>query len=191
MTNAGDHFSEPDRAALLADGHRRQRRLDLYVLSALLVLGVAAGATALLAGDGTVDRDELWPVFLVMLVPPLVGVVVALVFGRRITRRLPPQTGADPATMRRAKRALRDGHTDDPRVDALARDMATRILAQGWLLWVGVLLLLTQGSRLALDDDLFVRVTGAVGALAALFLIWVHLHGRRRARTYLAGRRDG
>ncbi|MFC0005761.1 hypothetical protein [Micromonospora siamensis] len=190
MTNAGDTFSEADRAALLADGHRRQRRLDLYVFCALLVLGVAAAATVLIGTDGT-DRNDLWLVFLLMLIPPMIGVLVALVFGRRIVKRLPKQAPADPESMRRAKRALRDGHIDDPRIDALARDMATRTLAQGWLLWVGVLLLLTQGSQLAFDDDLAVRLTGAAGVLAALFLIWTQLQGRRRARTYLAGRRDG
>ncbi|MBY8870830.1 hypothetical protein K7640_03100 [Micromonospora sp. PLK6-60] len=189
MTNTGMPSSDPDPAALLAEARRRQRQVNLYVSAALVVVAFAAFGAGVLAGDTA--PDKLWPAFLLMLIPPLIGAVVALVFGRRILRRLPNRAPADPETLRRVKRALRDGHTDDPRIDALARDEATRWLSQGWVRWGAVALLLSQTWLLVRDADTVIRVVAAVGVLCAVVLLWTQGWSRRQARRYLAGRHDG
>ena len=54
------------------------------------------------------------------------------------------------------QRALRDGHADDPRVDALARSAATRTIRQHWMLWFlhfGVLLFGAATVTDLLDPD--------------------------------------
>ncbi|RKN49423.1 hypothetical protein [Micromonospora endolithica] len=163
-------------------GRRHGHRPEVYVGAALIAVAFAALGTAAMVGDGTADRGEMVVVFALMLIPPLVGAVVALVFGRRLIKRMPPLAGADPAT----KRALRDGSTNDPRIDALARDEATRTLARGWVRWAAALPLLAHLAQVLLDDDLFLRAGNALGVVLWALVIVLRQRAHRLARRYLA-----
>ncbi|MGC4807098.1 hypothetical protein [Micromonospora sp. DT233] len=183
----GNSSPDEERGALVAGGRRRDGWLIagvLLVVAVVAVLAVLAGEV--LGGDGWLAGKRPWLAFLIMLVPPLLGAVVALTVGRRLLRRMPP-AAADPETMRRVKRALRDGSTDDPRVDALARDQATRILARRWMPWVSVLLLAAQLAFFFLGSgDAVQKTVAGVGVVCWAGLIVAFLRSRRRARRYLA-----
>ncbi|RAO50572.1 hypothetical protein GAR06_00128 [Micromonospora saelicesensis] len=72
----------------------RQRR-STYVVAAVVVVGAAVMGTAAMT-DGDSGRSDLLVSFGLMLIPPLVGAVVALAFGRRLIRRT-PRRAAEPA----------------------------------------------------------------------------------------------
>ncbi|NYH45365.1 hypothetical protein HNR22_005092 [Micromonospora jinlongensis] len=166
---------------------QRPDRRSTYAVAALVVVGVAALSTAAFVGRGTVKSDQLLGSFGLMLIPPLVGAVVALVFGRRLIRRMPRTAGADPTTRRRIAQALRDGSTDDPRLDALARKEARSRVSQRWLLVLFTVGFLSQLPPLV--DP--VRPFGRVLAVLLLLLwggaAWYRWRGLREARRYLAG----
>ncbi|MET8041765.1 hypothetical protein ABZU25_12985 [Micromonospora sp. NPDC005215] len=166
--------------------HRRQRR-STYLVAAIVVIATAALGTATFVGRGTVKSDQLLVSFALMLIPPLIGAVVALVFGRRLIRRMPPTAGADPATKQQIGRALRDGSTDDPRLDALAREEARLRVGQRWLLWLFAVVVLTQLSALVTAANPFTRVLAVLLILLMAGSAWYRWRGLREARRYLAG----
>ncbi|MGC5306830.1 hypothetical protein [Micromonospora zamorensis] len=165
----------------------RQRPRSTYVVAALVVVLVAALGTAAFVGRGTVKSDDLLVTFALMLIPPLVGAVVALAFGRRLIRRMPQTAGTAPATKRRVERALRDGSTDDPQLDALARKEAQLRLSQRWLLWLFAAGAGTQVLVLVSADSSFTRVLAVLLLLLWAGAIWYRWRGLRAARRYLAG----
>ncbi|MEV4659197.1 hypothetical protein [Micromonospora sp. NPDC049301] len=164
----------------------RQRR-STYGVAALVVVATAVLGTAAFVGRGTVKSDQLLGWFGLMLIPPLVGAVVALVFGRRLIRRMPPTAGADPATKRRIGQVLRDGSTDDPRLDALARKEARSRLGQRWLLWLFAAGVLGQLPPLVSPVRPFTRVLAVLLILLWGGSAWYRWRGLREARRYLAG----
>ncbi|MEU1396989.1 hypothetical protein ABZ403_13140 [Micromonospora zamorensis] len=189
MTNTGERPGALTRQVILADEQvpRGRHRRSTYVVAAAVVVGAAAMGTAAFVGRGTVKSDQLLVAFGLMLIPPFVGAVVALVFGRRLIRRMPRTAGADPTTRRRIVQALRDGSTDDPRLDALARKEARSRVSQRWLLVLFTVGFLSQLPPLV--DP--VRPFGRVLAVLLLLLwggaAWYRWRGLREARRYLAG----
>ncbi|MEU8410490.1 hypothetical protein AB0C19_30195 [Micromonospora sp. NPDC048842] len=185
---AEKQVAKEDRAAAQVPENRgRQRPRSTYVVAALVVVLFAVLGTAAFVGRGTVKSDDLLVTFAWMLIPPLVGAVVALAFGRRLLRRLPRTAGADPTTRRRIGQALRDGSTDDPRLDALARKEARTRVSQRWLLLLFVGGLLTQVGPLVSPVRPFGRVLAALLILLWGGAAWWRWRGLREARRYLAG----
>ncbi|MCG5447007.1 hypothetical protein NIE79_005743 [Micromonospora sp. NIE79] len=163
-----------------------RHRRSTYVVAAAVVVGAAVMGTAAMV-DGDTGGSDLLAAFAMILIPSLVGAVVALVFGRRLIRRIPRTAGADPATRRRIGQALRDGSTGDPRLDALARKEARSRVGQRWLLVLFTVGFLSQLPPLV--DP--VRPFGRVLAVLLLLLwggaAWYRWRGLREARRYLAG----
>ncbi|MCG5450198.1 hypothetical protein [Micromonospora hortensis] len=185
---AEKQVAKEDRAAAQVPENRgRQRPRSTYVVAALVVVLFAALGTAAFVGRGTVKSDDLLVTFAWMLIPPLVGAAVALAFGRRLLRRLPRTAGADPTTRRRIGQALRDGSTDDPRLDALARKEARTRVSQRWLLLLFVAGLLTQVGPLVSPVRPFGRLLAALLILLWGGAAWWRWRGLREARRYLAG----
>ncbi|RAO26316.1 hypothetical protein PSN13_06340 [Micromonospora saelicesensis] len=174
-------------AAQVPENRGRQRPRSTYVVAALVVVLFAALGTAAFVGRGTVKSDDLLVTFAWMLIPPLVGAVVALAFGRRLMRRMPQTAGTAPATKRRVERALRDGSTDDPQLDALARKEAQLRLGQRWLLLLFAVVILTQLPALVNAVNPFTRVLAVLLILIMLASAWYRWRGLREARRYLAG----
>ncbi|MEU8153665.1 hypothetical protein AB0B94_08385 [Micromonospora sp. NPDC048986] len=166
---------------------RRRQRRSTYVVAAVVVVATAALGTATFVGRDTVKSDQLLVSFGLMLIPPLVGAVVALAFGRRLIRRLPRTTGADPATKRQVAQVLRDGSTDDPRLDALARSEARSRVRQRWLLVLFTAGFLSQLPPLVSPVRPFTRVLAVLLLLLWGGAAWYRWRGLREARRYLTG----
>ncbi|WP_425781851.1 hypothetical protein [Micromonospora sp. DT53] len=164
----------------------QRRDPSTYVVAALVVVLFAALGTAAFVGRGTVKSDDLLVTFAWMLVPPLVGAVVALAFGRRLIRRMPQTAGTAPATKRRVERALRDGSTDDPQLDALARKEAQLRISQRWLLWLFAAGVLTQLLTLVSAVRPSTRLLAVLLILLWGGAAWFRWRGLREARRYLA-----
>ncbi|WP_410820641.1 hypothetical protein [Micromonospora sp. 050-3] len=163
-----------------------RHRRSTYAVAAAVVVGAAAMGTAAMV-DGDTGGSGLLAAFALMLIPPLVGAVAALVFGRRLIRRMPRTAGDDPATRRRIGQALRDGSTDDPRLDALARREARLRVGQRWLLWLFAVVAVTQVSALVSTVNPFSRVLAVMLILLMVGAAWYRWRGLREARRYLAG----
>lgn len=188
MTNTGERPGAQTRQVILADEQvpAGRHRRSTYVVAAAVVVGVAAMGTATMV-DGDTGGADFLAAFGLMLIPPLVGAVVALVFGRRLIRRMPRTAGADPATKRRIAQALRDGSTDDPRLDALARKEARSRVSQRWLLLLFAGGLLSQLGPLVSPVNPFTRVLAVLLILLWGGAVWYRWRGLREARRYLAG----
>ncbi|RQX06100.1 hypothetical protein DLJ58_24755 [Micromonospora arida] len=164
----------------------QRRDRSTYAVAALVVVGTAVMATAAMT-NGDTRPPDLLATFGLMLIPPLVGAVVALTFGRRLLRRMPRTAGADPTTRRRIVQALRDGSTDDPHLDALARKEARTRVSQRWLLLLFAVGLLTQVGPLVSPGRPFGRLLAALLILLWGGAAWWRWRGLREARRYLAG----
>ncbi|MET7947543.1 hypothetical protein [Micromonospora sp. NPDC005324] len=171
-----------------ADGQVTQgrHRRSTYVVAAVVVVATAAMGSAAMV-DGETGGSDLLAAFGLILIPSLVGAVVALVFGRRLIRRMPRTAGADPATRRRITQALRDGSADDPRLDALARTEARLRVGQRWLLLLFAVVALIQVPALVNTVNPFTRGLAVVLILLMMGAAWYRWRGLREARRYLAG----
>jgi predicted lysophospholipase L1 biosynthesis ABC-type transport system permease subunit len=92
-------------------------------------------------------------------------------------------------TRRAVQRALRTGHADDARIDALARETADRTVRNKWLLILYAVLAVLQLALTIIriadrDAEWQIAVSVVVTALfaGAAVLLWVT---RRRSRRYL------
>ncbi|MGI5212410.1 hypothetical protein [Plantactinospora sp. CA-290183] len=114
---------------------RARQRLTRRMWLSAIVVSVAVAVPVILGGllVGSEVSTGSWVLIgggAGLLIAGLL--VLAWQFGRR--RIDPPLVeGSDPATRRAVRRALRDGHTDDPRVDELAHDLIARNLPAGWV----------------------------------------------------------
>jgi hypothetical protein len=178
----------PDRNELHATAVARVRRgrLALIVGALLCVLAVPVGVLTSMDGGWTTRRVTTF-----LLPVGVVAVLLAVLYPltRRQDRDAPLAFGADAATRRAVRRALRTGKAPDLRVDALARDMATRAVRNTWQLWlfIGVLAVQIVGAALrilgragAVQTGLAVLIVLSFGVSLALMM--VH---RRRSRSYL------
>jgi hypothetical protein len=94
---------------------------------------------------------------------------------------LPIVVGADPQTRAELYRALRDGHTSNPRIDAMLRAWRDRWLRHRWLVPLAALFNLIA---LIFVDDLGGRVLLGVGALFMLAAVWRTERSHRQLRRY-------
>ncbi|WP_141714681.1 hypothetical protein [Micromonospora mirobrigensis] len=169
-----------------------RRRLDrrTVLVAVGLAVGLPAAVVALMALDGReVGGPGLLTTFLLTLMPAALGTAIALEYGRRRPGRLgrPPKPGDAPEV----RQALGAGHSDDPRVDALARKEAERRLGERWILWLlgaGVLLevLLVVGATRPSSRVVAVLLAAFWGAAG-----WRRWRGLREARAYLAAPAQG
>jgi hypothetical protein len=156
-------------------------RLTVLVVAPLSGLTIIVGGLA--AGGDTPVTSWL-----------LIGTGVALFIAGALAvawlvlraRTNPPLVaGVDPATRRTVERALRDGHTDDPRVDVLVRDLIAHDPSPPWLPWtfaglaVLQLALLLPGD-LSTEDLVRTLLTVPWFALVA----WLGWRRRRRMLQY-------
>jgi hypothetical protein len=177
----------PDRERLRqrsADGLRRAVKVALIV-AALVFVAIIGFFLAL--------SDDLRGGSSLVIVPAGLGaaagiVVLTVVATRRMSANAPLLMGADRSTRDAVTRALRAGGTDDPRIDALARDAARGAGMQWWVVGAGLLLALVEASSLviriaggewsrAVFAGLLTVVMGTVAAKK-----WAELH---RYRAYL------
>ncbi|GAB3808967.1 hypothetical protein [Micromonospora zhanjiangensis] len=96
-------------------------------------------------------------------------------------RGWPLVVGADPDTRAAVRTALRDGRTDDPRVDALVRDWQYRWRIRRWLLPVSVLCCL---AAVAWADDPGLQALLTVGGVAIGLAVWRAERTHRRLSRY-------
>ena len=92
---------------------------------------------------------------------------------------MPLVVGADPQTRAELYRALRDGYTSNPRVDAMLRAWRHRWLRHRWQVPLAAVFNLTA---LVFVDDPGGRVLLGAGALAMLVAVW---HTERSHRQLL------
>ena len=177
----------PDRARLRAASIARLRHAVAVaglVTSSLIVVFLAA-LFALLD-----DMRSRTGVMAVVVVAALLGAAFVLcLFALRRQEQDPPLLpGADKQTRTAVARALRSGRSDDPRVDAIARDFAERTLRRPWALWLFgffVLLEATVTVLRLLDGDGDALLSGVLTVSFAL-MGGAALVNRRRNRAYLA-----
>jgi hypothetical protein len=131
-------------------------------------------------------NDGLLIAFGVVLVLIGVGAIVVGVRRQRADPHIwvPRQHGAA------VQRALRDGHADDPRIDALARSAAARAIRQRWTLWFlpfGVLLFgaATVSDLRDPDTTWWDLVGSAVWTALPAFVLVHQIVQLRRSRRYL------
>ncbi|WP_410813150.1 hypothetical protein [Micromonospora sp. 067-2] len=185
MTNTGDDTAR-ERTRLIEKGRRRSRRLTVVVVVALCTVPalLVVGWSVL---DGERNPHDLLVRLLLALIPAAVGTAIALLVNKRSQVDPSRSSDTDATTLLRMKAALRDGRTDDLRIDALARQEAGRQARQPWTLWV-------LGGALALNvllsissDRPSVRWVAVIGSVAWAVVVVLQLRTVRRARRYLAG----
>jgi hypothetical protein len=123
-------------------------------------------------------------VFSVMAATALVAVLLL----RRQEQDPPLLPGADKQTRIAVSRALRSGRSDDPRVDAIARDFAQRTLRRPWAVWLFGCWALVEATVTVLrliDGDGDALLSGALTVAFALMGVTAVVT-QRRNRAYLA-----
>jgi FtsH-binding integral membrane protein len=190
-------LSARERADLTVRSRERLHRYG-WLFAGFAVLGAAVmlGFVLKLASDLPPGRDptRLWVIgslLTLVVVAPLGGVFVLM---RRRARNPELLLGAGRSTKAAVRRALREGHTTDPRIDALAREAARHQLhlLRGrrrflpWVFFVSALLYLASLVLNFLDDGfrwtMLPSVLGIVGMalLGSRFVVYVP-----RCRRYL------
>ncbi|WP_250030684.1 hypothetical protein [Paractinoplanes maris] len=168
------------------DSESAQRlRLAVTVVIVLSVIGIAGGLL-FSRGEGLSAGDVG-----LLLVPATVGLlIVALVFRPRAGRGRPP-VSVEPGVQDAVVRALDNGGTTDPRIDALARQNAEWETGRGWFIGLtGAGAALQAGAavfRAVVDDNWFQVGLSVLLAVCFGLTCWTAVKGRRRALRYLAG----
>ncbi|MFF0154759.1 hypothetical protein [Micromonospora sp. NPDC005203] len=162
---------------------RRQpigRRAVLVAAGLAVGLPAAMVAVIALAGQET-SPGGLLKIFLFALVFGVLGAAVALL----ASHRLPAPRTASPA----ARQALRVGHTDDPRVDTLARREAERRRGRRWVLWILGAAVLVEALLAVGATRPSSRVFAVVLGVFWAALGWKRWRDLRDADRYLANHR--
>lgn len=179
----------PDDGELQAKAVTRVRRQRLLGLLPVVVLAMFVPIVVL-----TGDADSPWSAGRVAVLLAPAGIVLVVLAGlypfmRRQERHTPLSFGADKNTQKAVQRALRTGEPADARIDALARDAATKALRSPWpiRLFAGTIVLMLISAVLqilsgggALRVGLSVSVVLIFATVLATFVV-----NRRRSRTYL------
>ncbi|MEW2428248.1 hypothetical protein AB0877_09560 [Micromonospora sp. NPDC047644] len=159
--------------------------------AAMVLLAATVPATfaiGMLISDGKRDADDSLIQLLLLLVTAALGVAVVLLINAWMTRNSSVSDGADLASRRRVKAALRDGSTTDPRIDALARKEAEQQVRRRWVFWALGAVLALQTLNAVSTDRTSTRWTAGLAALVWAVLLYQHWRTTQRARRYLAGR---
>ena len=182
----------PDRESLRANARvnqRRSRRFVVIFLVVFLLFGVLSSLAFRDSGEWSVGE------VVVLALPPLVvllAAAVAVLVWRRRDQDPQLSLGADRMTQRAVLRALRDGGTADPRVDALARDAAERGTRPARLIWLYGLLTVALAAVCIsnlVERDWFLAAVFALATVAQAVSVYTFWQNRRRAIRYLeAGR---
>ncbi|MGC4876545.1 hypothetical protein ACLQ26_09835 [Micromonospora sp. DT43] len=134
---------------------------------------------AVIALDGRdTSPGALLKIFLIALVLAALGAAVALL----ASHRPPTPRTASPA----ARQALRVGHTDDPRIDALARQEAERRQGGRWVLWILAFAVLLEALLVVGASRPSTRVIAVVLGVFWAIQGWMRWRDLREARRYLA-----
>jgi len=187
----------PERAHLAVTARRRVRRVGalLAALGVLAAVGMV-GYLLKMQADLPPDRDptRLWLVGSLAVVLVVLSFAVPVIALRERARHPELLLGAGRSTRKAVLRALRDGHTPDPHIDALAREAARHQmhLLRGWrryLPWffcaMAVLFLAGMTLGLMSEPSTPALVALALGSIA-LGVGGPHLFlSIRRSRRYL------
>lgn len=184
-----DTLSGTGRSGLREQARRRLRRRMLLVILVVAPLPALAIVFGGLAGDRDIPLVN-WLLVGAGAALVTAGLLTAAWFVQRDHVDPPLVAGADPETRRAVHRAIRVGHTDDQRIDLLARDLVAHRPAQPWVPWLLGALVLVSLVLLLLSDwetEDVVRAVVAVPSLAAAaFLVRSQ---QRRLRDYQGLRR--
>jgi hypothetical protein len=183
----------PDRDELHAAAVARVRRGRRVAIAVALLCVLAVPVGLLVSGDGRWSLGRSAVLFIFVFV---FAVVLAALYplSRRQDRKAPLAFGAGKATRRAVRRALRTGKAPDVRIDALARDTASKTLRSTWQLWlfVGVAglqiiaaVLRAVGGASPQQVGLSVLIILCFAAGLAVIVV-----NRRRSRAYLQTARD-
>ncbi|MGC4814119.1 hypothetical protein ACLQ29_26605 [Micromonospora sp. DT228] len=121
VTTIGDQTAEVEQARPIPQAQPRSGRLNTGLVVLLVVAFPALLVVGMSVADGEWNAGDLLPGLLLLLIPGVIGAVIALLVVRRMSRNPSPSSGASPNTRRQMKEALRDGRTTDLRIDALVR----------------------------------------------------------------------
>ncbi|MEU5669015.1 hypothetical protein ABZ749_01330 [Micromonospora sp. NPDC047753] len=158
--------------------------------AAVVLLAATVPATfaiGMLISDGKRDAGDPLIRLLLLLVTATLGVAVILLINAWMTRNSSVSDGADPASRRRVKAALRDGSSTDPQIDALARKEAERQVRRRWVFWALGAVLALQMLNAISTDRTSARWTSGLGAVVWAVVLYQHWRTTQRARRYLAG----
>lgn len=172
------------------EARRRSSRMTKAAVVLLAATVPATFAVGLLISDGERDAGDPLIRLLLLLVTAALGVAVVLLINAWMTRNSSLADGADLASRRRVKAALRDGSTTDPQVDALARKEAEQQVRRRWVFWALGVVLALQTLNAVSTDRTSTRWTSGLGALAWAVLLYQHWRTTQRARRYLTRRPD-
>jgi Kef-type K+ transport system membrane component KefB len=176
-----------ERERLAARAEKRSRdgnRVVIVVVAIVGLLAVVLGiVVALATGDDSADDPAIWAV---SGIPIVVAVVLAFVLTRLMRKvRQPLLAGADKATQKAVQQALKAGHTDDPRIDALVQDLRQdgdrRTLFGVALFAVAAI---CQIITAVLTDITWVRILFVGTALLSLVVVGQLRIGQRRLQRY-------
>lgn len=173
------------------DARWRSGRMTKAAVVLLTATVPATFAVGLLISDGERDAGDPLIRLLLLLVTAALAVAVVLLINAWMTRNSSLSDGADLASRRRVKAALRDGSTTDPQVDALARKEAEQQVRRRWVFWALGVVLALQTLNAVSTDRTSTRWTSGLGALAWAVLLYQHWRTTQRARRYLAGPTSG
>ncbi|SCF31144.1 hypothetical protein GA0070612_6274 [Micromonospora chokoriensis] len=173
------------------DARRRSGRMTKAAVVLLAATVPATFAVGLLISDGERDAGDPLIRLLLLLVTAALGVAVVLLINAWMTRNSSRSDGADLASRRRVKAALRDGSTTDPQVDALARKEAEQQVRRRWVFWALGVVLALQTLNAVSTDRTSTRWTSGLGALVWAVLLYQHWRTTQRARRYLASPTSG
>ena len=164
---------------------RRTRRR--FVIVASVVAGCVAAGTA--TGVIASGRDTSVGSALIIAAGAALVVAGILVIAWSVQKRIrnaPLMMGADKATQRAVRTALRRGYADTPDVDALVRDLIEQSRTPRWIPYAYPVLaaflvaLLFMGDQDA--DDVVRTMIAVLGCLVIGGALWLHVRRLRRYR---------
>jgi hypothetical protein len=183
----------PDRDELQAIAVARAHRRRMLLIGLMLLISIAIPAGFLVTGDGDWSAGKVAALLLIPFVMTAVVFAALYPLMRSNDRQVPLSFGTDKATQRAVQRALRTGRPADARIDALARDTATRTLRRSWSLWVfvGAVALQAVGAvlRIVGNADPMDLGMAALLILLSAIMLGTLIMARRRSRAYLAAPR--
>ena len=172
---------DTDESALRETAQRRTRR-RLAIVASVMAGCVASGVIAS-GRDASVASVLTIAAGAALVVAGII--VMAWTMQKRI-RNAPLMMGADKATQKAVRAALRRGYADTPDVDALVRDLIEQSRTPRWIPYIYPVLaaffvaLLFMGDQDA--DDVVRTMIAVLGCLVIGGALWLHVRRLRRYR---------